>query len=369
MADKSELDREKLSSSDDDDDDDFDDGTESEDMIRKMIHMKLVEGGLVDKKENPKVLEDLSVEGIVKYIQSGKATKIITMAGAGISTSAGIPDFRSPGTGLYSNLKKYNLPDPQAIFAIDYFRKNPEPFYKLAKELYPDEDKFKPTPSHYFVKLLHDKGLLLRHYTQNIDTLERLAGIPESKLVEAHGTFHTAHCTDSSCRSEYSKEWVKGKLFDDDVIPTCEKCNSVVKPDIVFFGESLPEKFFGNVSSDLKKCDLLIVMGTSLTVQPFASLVDRVSDFCPRLLVNLEVCGTSGSDYVMTLMGLKSGFDFDSDEAYRDVAMVGKTDDSCNKLVDLLGWKDEFDKLLGSNANKSPTEKNTKSEEKEKSSL
>ena len=69
---------------------------------------------------------------------------------------------RSPGTGLYSNLQKYNLPDPHAIFEIGFFRENPEPFFQLAKELYPDEDKFKPTPSHYFVKLLHDKGLLMR---------------------------------------------------------------------------------------------------------------------------------------------------------------------------------------------------------------
>ena len=78
-----------------------------------------------------KVLTQLSIDGIVNYIESGKATKIVTMAGAGISTSAGIPDFRSPGTGLYANLQKYNLPDPHAIFEIGYFRKNPEPFFKV----------------------------------------------------------------------------------------------------------------------------------------------------------------------------------------------------------------------------------------------
>ena len=108
------------------------------------------------------VLAELSVDGIVEYIKSGKATKIITMAGAGISTSAGVPDFRSPVTGLYSNLQKYNLPDPQASFEIGFFRKNPEPFFQLAKELYPDEDKFCPTLSHFFIKLLNDKGILHR---------------------------------------------------------------------------------------------------------------------------------------------------------------------------------------------------------------
>lgn len=121
-------------------------------------------------------------------------------------TAAGIPDFRSPGSGLYHNLEKYNLPDPQAIFEIDFFRRNPQPFFTLAKELYPGT--FKPTPCHYFIKLLQMKGLLLRHYTQNIDTLERVAGLPGDSIVEAHGTFHTSHCLD--CHKEYDKGWMKG---------------------------------------------------------------------------------------------------------------------------------------------------------------
>lgn len=79
-------------------------------------------------------------------------------------TAAGIPDFRSPGSGLYDNLQKYNLPYPQAIFEINFFRENPKPFFVLAKELYPGV--FKPTFGHYFIRMLQDKGLLLRHYTQ-----------------------------------------------------------------------------------------------------------------------------------------------------------------------------------------------------------
>lgn len=98
------------------------------------------------------------------------------------------------------------MPHPQAIFELEFFYENPKPFFELAKELYPGS--FKPTICHYFIKLLMEKGMLLRHYTQNIDTLERVAGIPGDKIVEAHGTFHTGHCLE--CRIEYTQEWMKG---------------------------------------------------------------------------------------------------------------------------------------------------------------
>lgn len=86
-------------------------------------------------------------------------------------------------------------------------QKNPKPFFHLARELFPGN--FNPTPSHYFMRLLHDKGLLLRLYTQNIDSLERIAGVPDEKLLEAHGTFNTARCTNKRCAKAYSLEWMK----------------------------------------------------------------------------------------------------------------------------------------------------------------
>lgn len=89
------------------------------------------------------------------------------MAGAGISTSAGIPDFRSPVTGLYASLAKYDLPYPEALFDIGFFRENPQPFYTLYKELYPDGSRYKPTLTHCFFRLLEKKGKLLRVFTQN----------------------------------------------------------------------------------------------------------------------------------------------------------------------------------------------------------
>ncbi|KAF9823969.1 hypothetical protein SFRURICE_013506 [Spodoptera frugiperda] len=313
------------------------------DSIRRYLAQKL---GFYEPPETTsapveQVLDEVNLDGIVKWIKSERCKNIITLAGAGISTSAGIPDFRSPETGLYHNLQKYDLPEPQAIFEINFFRQNPKPFFMLAKELYPGS--FKPTISHYFIRLLHEKGLLLRHYTQNIDTLERGAGIPEEKLVEAHGTFYTSHCLD--CRKEYNLEYVKERIFADQ-IPICTDCPGVVKPDIVFFGESLPDRFQRCLQEDFQQCDMLIIMGSSLEVQPFASLIDMVPDWCPRLLINREKAGVRSP--LLRLWGVMSGGLQLDEDAVRDVARLGDCDDGCQDLADRLGWGDELRALVAS---------------------
>lgn len=309
------------------------------DTLRRYLASKLV----FYKREVPsvKILDEATVDGVVKWIKNEKCKNIITLAGAGISTSAGIPDFRSPTTGLYHNLQKYDLPEPQAIFEINFFRQNPKPFFTLAKELFPGS--FKPTISHYFIRLLHDKGLLLRHYTQNIDTLERGACIPEDKLVEAHGTFYLSHCIE--CQKEYSLEFIKERIFLDE-IPICTECPGVVKPDITFFGESLPTRFQECVQDDFQKCDMLIIMGSSLEVQPFASLIDLVSDSCPRLLINREKAGVR-SPILKTLGVCGDGLNFD-DDPIRDVALLGDCDAGCKDLANRLGWGDELEALVTS---------------------
>ncbi|XP_050187168.1 NAD-dependent protein deacetylase sirtuin-2 isoform X1 [Myiozetetes cayanensis] len=306
-------------------------------LLRTLLSRTLGLGG--DKPE--RVLDELSLDGVSRFLRSERCKNIICMVGAGISTSAGIPDFRSPGTGLYANLQSYDLPYPEAIFEISFFKQNPEPFFALARELYPGQ--FKPTVCHYFMRLLQDKGLLLRCYTQNIDTLERVAGLDPERLVEAHGTFFTSHCLRPSCRQPYSLSWMKERIFSS-LVPKCEKCQGLVKPDIVFFGESLPSRFFTLLQSDFQKVDLLIIMGTSLQVQPFASLVSRVPVNTPRLLINKEKTGQS--DALMSLMGFGCGMDFDSEKAYRDVAWLGDCDSGCLALAELLGWKEELEELV-----------------------
>ncbi|KYO48947.1 NAD-dependent protein deacetylase sirtuin-2 [Alligator mississippiensis] len=312
-------------------------GESEMEFLRTLLSRTLGLGG-----EGPeKVLEELTLEGVSRFMLSDQCKNVVCMVGAGISTSAGIPDFRSPGTGLYANLASYNLPYPEAIFDIRFFKKNPEPFFALAKELYPGQ--FKPTVCHYFMRLLKEKGLLLRCYTQNIDTLERVAGLAAEDLVEAHGTFFTSHCLGTACRKQYNLDWMKEKIFSS-LVPKCDQCNNVVKPDIVFFGESLPSRFFSLMQSDFQKVDLLLVMGTSLQVQPFASLVSRVPAKTPRLLINKEKTGQS--DFCLSLLGYGPGLDFDSDKAYRDVAWLGDCDAGCAALAELLGWKTELQELV-----------------------
>ncbi|CAG8569571.1 10941_t:CDS:2, partial [Dentiscutata heterogama] len=276
--------------------------------------------------------EELNLKTIAELIKSGKAQNIIFMAGAGISTAAGIPDFRSPGTGLYDNLSKYNLPRPESIFEIQYFKKNPEPFFELARELYPS--KFLPTLTHYFIKLLYQKEVLLRCFTQNIDTLEQIAGLPEEVVVEAHGSFSKSQCL--RCKKMADPKWMKETIFSG-VIPKCLECKGIVKPCITFFGESLPEKFFLHLP-DFNRCDLLIVAGTSLQVQPFSLLIDYVSSKTPRLLINREkvACYTPGM-----------GFDFNGSfsDVRRDIFYGGSCDDGVLELAELLGWKEELEKL------------------------
>ena len=227
----------------------------------------------------------------------------------------------------YANLARLDLPYPEAVFDISYFRDNPIPFYHLAHELYPG--KFRPTISHHFLRLLSDKGLLFKLFTQNIDCLERQAGVPNDKIIEAHGSFARQRCIE--CKASYPEDLIRNHISKREV-PYCltPECNGLVKPDIVFFGEPLPEAFHTNrlVPST---ADLCIVMGTSLSVQPFASLPGFCAEGVPRLLINSERVG-----------GLGSRAD--------DVLLLGDCDAGVRQLATALGWHEELEELWNDNS-------------------
>jgi NAD+-dependent protein deacetylase SIR2 len=276
----------------------------------------------IDPNTPPRTLSSRSLGAVADYIKDGRPKRIVVMTGAGISTSAGIPDFRSPDTGLYANLARLDLPYAEAVFDISYFRHNPDPFYFLAKELYPGN--FRPTIAHSFIALLDEKFMLQMLFTQNIDCLERMAGVPESKIVEAHGSFATQRCIE--CKTEYPDDLMKKAVERGDV-PHCvvPQCNGLVKPDIVFFGEPLPEAFHQNRHVPAM-ADLVIVMGTSLSVYPFAGLPQFAREGVPRVLFNKDQVGDFGS-------------------RLDDVIVLGDCDEGVRKLADALGWRDELEAM------------------------
>jgi NAD-dependent SIR2 family protein deacetylase len=257
------------------------------------------------------------IHQLAQLIQDGKANKIVVLSGAGVSVAAGIPDFRTPGTGLYDNLAKYNLPFPEAVFDVEFYRNNPIPFISLAKEIWPGMTH-SPTLTHSFLKLLSDRKLLLRNYSQNIDGLEFLAEIPADELVECHGHFRTASCT--GCGKVADGDQVKHTILKGEA-PTCENkhCKDPVKPDIVFFGESLPDRFHQLLQKDLKQADLLLIMGTSLQVAPVSLIPNMVS--CPRVLFNRDL-----------VLRMKK----------KDVFVEGDCDTNVELLCSLLGWDKEL---------------------------
>jgi len=253
---------------------------------------------------------------------------VVVLSGAGVSVSAGIPDFRTPGTGLYDNLQKYNLPEPEDVFDLEFYRANPSPFVSLVQELWPGQNKHKPTLTHTFIRLLDKKGILRRNFTQNIDGLEVIAGVSKEKVYECHGHFRTASCVD--CRCDYGGERCKREMLSG-VAPICDECGGPVKPDIVFFGEPLSPRFSQLVRHDLPEADLLIVMGTSLKIPPVCLIPELVR--CPRLLLNRECVGT---------------FEDGDGVGPSDLFFSCDCDDGVRKLCRMAGWEAELNALHSS---------------------
>lgn len=208
-----------------------------------------------------------------------KSKNILVFTGAGISTKSGILDFRSEN-GLYKFISKnYDLPYPEAIFDISYFKKNPKPFFSIAEKML--EQHAEPTKCHKFLAWLEENKRISLVITQNIDMLHHSAG--SKKVLECHGSFMTAHCLE--CKSAFSLNDYKQTVLDG-LIPYCD-CGGIIKPDITFFGERLPASFYG-LLNDPPETDLVLILGTSLNVQPAAGFAVEMAGKVPSILVNRE---------------------------------------------------------------------------------
>lgn len=190
--------------------------------------------------------------------------RIVAFTGAGISTLSGIPDFRSAG-GIYS--KKYGTLNVEDILDIDFFMAHPEEYYAWAKTDWYKGEVHKPNIVHEALKEMEDRGLLSEGiFTQNIDSLHTYCG---SKIVyELHGTLRTSSCV--ICGRKYSFEETRRRM-EGCAYPVCD-CGGLLKSDIVFYGESLDGKLLSSAYKSFGEADLAIVLGSSLVVNPAASL-------------------------------------------------------------------------------------------------
>ena len=190
----------------------------------------------------------------------GRAGNVAVFTGAGISTLCGIPDFRGP-QGLYRQ------PDAERIFDIEWFRRDPSIYYKGCLELVYGLKRFKPGPVHRAIASLERAGIVKGVITQNIDMLHQKAG--SRTVYEVHGSPIRHHCF--GCGREKTFDEICAMLEKTDV-PRCEHCGEAYKPDITFFGEMLPERAFSGAVALAQKADLMLVLGSSLTVHPAASI-------------------------------------------------------------------------------------------------
>lgn len=329
-----------------------------------------------------KLQEYDTVDDAVALLRNAK--NVVVLTGAGISTSLGIPDFRSKGTGLYSKLEHLGLSDPQEVFDIRVFRDDPSIFYSVARDILPSaEGRFSPT--HRFIRLLQDRGKLLTNYSQNIDNLEARAGIDKDKLVQCHGSFATASCvrcghkvpgedifpdvragriprcrrcalgarttanssrtslsssSSSSRKRKVAKDGTDSKKaaaarrrgFDSsgnsdsefDTVPDYDLPSTVgvMKPDITFFGEKLPDEFGERLAEhDRNKVDLCVVIGTSLKVAPVSEVVSFLPPGVPQIYisrtpvghVNFDIDLLGDCDVVVAELCRRLGWDLDHD--------------------------------------------------------
>jgi NAD-dependent deacetylase len=190
------------------------------------------------------------------------AGSVVALTGAGISVPSGIPDFRSPGTGMWANV------DPMKVAHIDAFRRDPVEFWRFYGQRFQTLEDKRPNRAHEALARLEHAGLLDAVITQNIDQLHARAG--SQALVEVHGTI--AHCSCPRCRARYELADVRARqAADTRGVPRCE-CGEPLKPDVVLFGEYLPVEALARAERLAMAADLMLCIGSSLEVHPVAQL-------------------------------------------------------------------------------------------------
>ncbi len=207
-----------------------------------------------------------------------KSQRLIVFVGAGLSTESGIPDFRSPG-GIWD---RYNPEDFyfQNFVASEQSRQK---YWQMATEMYATIREAQPNPAHLAIAELERLGRLDRVITQNIDGLHFKAGNSPEKVIELHGTALFVYCL--SCKKRYDRDEIQGRLQKGIKAPYCDDCGGILKPATISFGQSMPEKETQEAFERAALADLFMVIGSSLAVQPAASLPQTAKRNKARLVI------------------------------------------------------------------------------------
>ncbi|MFL0195645.1 NAD-dependent protein deacylase [Clostridium sp. WILCCON 0269] len=205
----------------------------------------------------------MNYENLKSAVES--SNNIVFLGGAGVSTESNIPDFRSEA-GIYKTKNNFSYP-PEIMLSHTFFMSHTEDFFDFYKEkmIYKDA---RPNDTHYSLAELEKRGKLKAIITQNIDGLHQMAG--SNNVLELHGSIHRNYCT--KCNKFFDLDYV---IESPELIPKCNKCNGLVKPDVVLYEESLDTDVLNKSVEYVSKADILIVGGTSLVVYPAAGLVDH----------------------------------------------------------------------------------------------
>jgi NAD-dependent deacetylase len=191
-----------------------------------------------------------------------ESERAVVLTGAGISVPSGIPDFRTPGTGLWENV------DPMEVAHIDAWRRDPDRFWTFYGQRFASLVDKQPNDAHIALAELERRGLIRAVITQNIDRLHRQAG--SERLIEVHGSIDRSVCM--QCGGKVPIDRVVQLLADGGGAPECEACIAPLKPDVVLFGELLPERALSEAQALAMDADLMLCVGSSLEVYPVAGL-------------------------------------------------------------------------------------------------
>jgi NAD-dependent deacetylase len=231
-----------------------------------------------------------SAARLAELVRASECT--VALTGAGVSVPSGIPDFRTPETGLWANV------DPIEVAHIDVFERDPARFWSYYRPRFQALGDKRPNRAHEALAELERRGLLEAVVTQNIDRLHRAAG--SRQVVEVHGSIDTSTCR--GCGAVYAVEEVEA-LFDAAGVAICAECGGAVKPDVVLFGELLPQAAISRAQELAERAELMLCVGSSLAVHPVAALPGLTLEAGGRLAIVTKSATPYDDDAVLKLDG------------------------------------------------------------------